>query len=73
MTDWQGHELTLPYHEISKGRVVAAANRGLWQAAVTVLGKDEVVEESLFRKQLQPMLVGALLGGLAVALALRPH
>jgi inositol-phosphate phosphatase/L-galactose 1-phosphate phosphatase/histidinol-phosphatase len=37
MTDWNGDELTIPHHEASKGRVVAAANGALHSAAIEVL------------------------------------
>ena len=37
MTDWKGDELTIPHHEASKGRVVAAANGALHSAAIEVL------------------------------------
>ena len=37
MTDWNGDELTIPHHEASKGRVVAAANGALHAAAIEVL------------------------------------
>ena len=37
MTDWNGDELTIPHHEASKGRVVAAANGALHSAAMEVL------------------------------------
>ncbi|CAE8600605.1 unnamed protein product [Polarella glacialis] len=37
MTDWEGKDLTLQSHSVSKGRVVAAANQELWKAAVDVL------------------------------------
>lgn len=37
MTDWNGRELTLQSHGVSRGRVVAAATAALWREAVEVL------------------------------------
>eukprot|EP00435_Cladocopium_sp_Y103_P026390 s2302_g6.t1 len=39
MSDWQGQPLTLQSHEVSKGRVVAAATPELWEAAVKATGE----------------------------------
>jgi len=41
MTDWQGQELTLQRHEASRGRVVAAANSSLHEAALKLLREPE--------------------------------
>ena len=38
MTDWTGADLSIPRHEESKGRVVAAANAALHKEALALLG-----------------------------------
>mmetsp|Transcript_140070 Transcript_140070/g.254704 ORF Transcript_140070/g.254704 Transcript_140070/m.254704 type:complete len:646 (-) Transcript_140070:44-1981(-) len=41
ITDWNGHELTIQHHEASRGRVVAAANASLHEAAVKLLSGED--------------------------------
>eukprot|EP00931_Biecheleriopsis_adriatica_P030434 TRINITY_DN17942_c0_g1_i1.p1 TRINITY_DN17942_c0_g1~~TRINITY_DN17942_c0_g1_i1.p1 ORF type:complete len:246 (-),score=45.26 TRINITY_DN17942_c0_g1_i1:100-837(-) len=64
MTDWEGRDLTLQSHNVSRGRVVAAANEELWRAAVAVLG---VPQMSMPQLSMPSMLLGAA-GGAAAAL-----
>lgn len=42
MTDWQGRELNIQNHEQSRGRVIAAANSSLHQAALRILHNPDV-------------------------------
>lgn len=41
MTDWEGRELNVKTHELSRGRVVAAANTSLHEAALTLLRESK--------------------------------
>lgn len=73
MTDWEGRELSLQNAELSKGRVVAAANEDLWAAAVHVLsgetgGKCPVRLPSL---SVSSLVLGALTGAALMWLANR--
>ncbi|CAE6931901.1 Bifunctional phosphatase IMPL2, chloroplastic [Symbiodinium microadriaticum] len=71
MTDWSGQPLTLQSHELSRGRVVAAANDTLWKAAVSILSMEEKATTALSRPCLSSLLLGAALGAASVgALAL---
>ncbi|OLQ06838.1 Bifunctional phosphatase IMPL2, chloroplastic [Symbiodinium microadriaticum] len=53
MTDWSGQPLTLQSHELSRGRVVAAANDTLWKAAVSILSMEEKATTALSRFPLE--------------------
>jgi inositol-phosphate phosphatase/L-galactose 1-phosphate phosphatase/histidinol-phosphatase len=64
MSDWCGRRLTLQNLEISKGRVVACANRELHWQALAILGKEwkKPFLTSTVKDALIPMAVGICLG-----------
>ena len=70
MTDWQGKPLTLQSHDISRGRVVAAANKELWKAAVEVLSARATPR--LGMPSLPSLLLGALLGASVAIMISKP-
>lgn len=69
MTDWNGDRLTLPHHEASRGRVIAAANPALHAEAVAILRvptSTPLASLSRFaaRVSLPSLMAGVLLGAL---------
>lgn len=74
MTDWRGAELTIQSHEISKGRVLAAANSDLWKQALEVL-KGSLAEPAASKRSwptlsIPSFMVGAAAGGALAWLAM---
>ena len=68
MTDWEGRPLTLPNHDLSKGRVLCAANAKLHTAALAALKKAPPFS----RAARDAFLVGVACGVAAMAF-LRGH
>lgn len=75
MTDWNGDRLTLQHHEASKGRVVAAANKGLHTEALAILSSQETPSTGKARESMvssgcaasyAAAAVGAFIAGVAV-------
>ena len=46
MTDWEGRPLTLPNHDLSKGRVLCAANAKLHSEALAALKQAPLVSRA---------------------------
>ena len=63
MTDWEGRPLTLPNHDLSKGRVLCAANSKLHTAALAALRKAPRVS----RAARDAFLLGVACGVAAMA------
>ena len=59
MTDWTGAALTIPNHEASKGRVVAAANASLHAEALKLIDGATVDEPTTKRARDEPLAVSA--------------
>lgn len=70
MSDWQGQPLTLQSHEVSKGRVVAAATPELWEAAVKVLSTPGSKWKSC-APSWPSVILGAILGASLALIASR--
>ncbi|CAL1158782.1 unnamed protein product, partial [Cladocopium goreaui] len=70
MSDWQGQPLTLQSHEVSKGRVVAAATPELWEAAVKVLSTSGSRWKSC-APSWPSVVLGAILGASLALMASR--
>jgi len=69
MSDWRGQPLTLQSHEVSKGRVVAAATPELWEAAVKVLSTPSRWKSC--EPSWPSVLLGAILGASLALMASR--
>lgn len=67
MSDWNGQDLTLQSHPVSRGRVVAAATESLWKEAVSVLCDGGVAQRKSARKLPAGFLLGFACGASAVA------